>query len=268
MDTLKDKIINQLISILSKERDKNPDEINQITIDLLNNKLDSLINFVKNNYNNVSFSSEIKNFVKQLTDKDLIDKSYLEIIKTPFELIQIQDNNILFESSKPLNVKESTLNKILNNINSTIEENNNTQYDDKYEEINFNIGNEKKLNNILETENDDFLNNSSSFNQDNESNQDNIDKLRKTILETQLNYINDANSFIQTLEHQDVNNLYNTLMDLNDIRFIQHSLSKLSFDTLNNLLEFVEDKYNNNKHTSIDMFIIEVIKKNLHSKMH
>ena len=93
------------------------------------------------------------------------------------------------------------------------------------------------------------------------------ESLRKKILDAQLNYINNASKFIKELEKKDDYQIYQDLIDLNDIRFIQHSLSKLSINTLDRLLIYLENKTDKEKH-SIDMFIIEVIKKYLHSKMH
>jgi hypothetical protein len=96
----------------------------------------------------------------------------------------------------------------------------------------------------------------------NTNEEEKIDNLRKTILASQLEYLNDANGFIKKLEYMNTNDLYKTLIDLNDIRFIQHSISNLSYDTLNKLLDYVQE----NKHNSINIFIEEAIKKNLHKK--
>ena len=95
-----------------------------------------------------------------------------------------------------------------------------------------------------------------------------IDALRNKIIEAQLNYLNNANNFIKSLEKVDEKTIYDSLVELNDIRFIQHSLSKLSRNTLERLLVYVQNKLEFNKHNSIDMFIIESIKKYLHTKMH
>ena len=51
-------------------------------------------------------------------------------------------------------------------------------------------------------------------------------------------------------------------MDLNDIRYIQHSLSNLSQSALYRLLPYVEEKLEKNKHSLIDTFMLDVIKKN------
>jgi len=98
----------------------------------------------------------------------------------------------------------------------------------------------------------------------NTSSLENTHDLRKKILEAQINYINNAASFIQDLEQKDASLIYNDLIELNDIRFIQHSISKLSQDTLKRFLNFIESK--NDNHSSIDLFINEAIKKNLHKK--
>ncbi len=239
MNILKDKIIDKIINLLSPLRSTYPDDINIITNDLINYKYDSLIEFVNNNFKDLSISNEIIDFINKLIDAKLIDENFKEKIKDnkSYELIPLIENNILLIDSKPLNVKEITLNKIKNNMPSP----DLIQINHEYTKV--------------------------DFQEDNESDVD-IDDLRKKILDAQLNYINDATSFIKNLETMDEIELYQSLIDLNDIRFIQHSLSKLSHNTLYRLLPYVENKLDNNKHSSIDMFIIDVIKKYLHTKMH
>ena len=95
-------------------------------------------------------------------------------------------------------------------------------------------------------------------------NKKDISNLKEIILNTQLLYLNDVDDFIQKLEEKDEKELYNTLIDLSDIRFIQHSLSLLTKNKLKKLLTFMDNKLNNHKHSLIDNFIYEAIKKNLH----
>ena len=242
MDNLKNQIIDKIISLLSPLRNTYPEEINIITNDLINYKLDSLIEFVNNHFKNLEVSNEIKDFISKLVESKLIDESFLEKIKKqdPIEFIPFKENNILLINSKPLNVKENMLEHI--KLNSPTPEL--IKVNHEYKEYKLP---EDNLNNI--------------------ENQIDIDTLRKKILDAQLNYINDATNFIKELETKDEIELYQSLIDLNDIRFIQHSLSKLSKSSLNRLLPYVEEKLETNKHSSIDMFIIDVIKKYLHTKM-
>lgn len=93
----------------------------------------------------------------------------------------------------------------------------------------------------------------------------NIEKLRKVILNTQLNYLNNATSFIQELEKMDIVDLYNHLLNLNDIRYIQHSIANLNISTLNRLLAYIET-IEKKQPNLINNFILEVIKRNLHLK--
>lgn len=92
-----------------------------------------------------------------------------------------------------------------------------------------------------------------------------ISHLKETIVNTQLLYLNDVKTFIKNLEEKNNKELYDTLIDLSDIRFIQHSLSLLNHDKLEKLYTFMDIKLKNKKHSLIDNFIYEAIKKNLHS---
>lgn len=255
MDNLKDKIIDRIINILVSLRSTYPNDINTITNDLINYKYDSLIEFVNHHFKNLNVSNEIKEFINQLINAKLIDESFKDKIKTKkiYELIPFIENNILLIDSKPLNVKEKTLNKIQDNtpIPKII------QINHEYAKIDF----PEPIIDDIDTLQSENQNNT-------QESHINIDDLRKKILDAQLNYINDATNFIKNLETMDEIELYQSLIDLNDIRFIQHSLSKLSHNTLYRLLPYVETKLENNKHSSIDMFIIDVINKYLHTKMH
>lgn len=242
MDNLKNQIIDKIISLLSPLRNTYPEEINIITNDLINYKFDSLIEFVNNHFNNLNVSNEIREFVNKLIESKLIDESFNNKVKKQniHEFIPFKESNILLVSSRPLNVKENILNQI--KLNSPTPEL--IKINHEYTEVKF------------------------QDKEESDDNQVNIDDLRKKILDAQLSYISDATNFIKKLETKDEIELYQCLIDLNDIRFIQHSLSKLSKSALIRLLPYVEEKLENNKHSSIDMFIIDVIKKNLHTKMH
>lgn len=194
MNILKDKIKTELIKRLTPLKTKYK-EIDNIIIDLNNNKFTSLNKFINNNYEDLNYTKEFKNFVTSLVSHDLINQNYLELINKD---------------------KESHTKEIEDEV---------LTLDD-----------------------------------------DNIKKLRKKILETQLLYLNDVKGFINKLENMNSNEIYNTLLDLNDIRFIQHSISKLSLNTLNKLLVFIENILKENNHNLINIFIEEAIKKNLHKR--
>ena len=200
-----------------------------------------------------------------------------------YELLPNEITSAIKISSRPLNVKEPVFEKLQNVSKPTMEETSivnteiptpeNTNIEDNKEETKTDEYQEITYGDIWDSTNieppkTEEPKQSFTTNKDYTYKTTNdIDSLRKRIMETQLNYIDDATSFIQNLEEKNVYDLYDILMDLNDIRFIQHSLSKLSEETLEKLLTYVQEKYNNNRHTSIDLFIIEVIKKNLHRKM-
>ena len=92
---------------------------------------------------------------------------------------------------------------------------------------------------------------------------DDIEAIRKIILDSQLSYLNNANLFISKLENSDEDLIYHTLLNLNDIRYIQHCISNLSLDTLKRLLSYIEIT-ENNKHNLINTFMEEAIKKSIH----
>ena len=94
--------------------------------------------------------------------------------------------------------------------------------------------------------------------------EDDIEALRKIILESQLNYWNNANQFIDTLEGESEDKIYHALLNLNDIRYIQHCISNLSYDTLKRLLSYIE-LMEENKHNLINTFMEEAIKRSIHS---
>lgn len=262
MDILKNQIIDKIISLLSPLRSTHPTEINQITNDLINYKYDSLIEFVNNNFSSLKVSLEIKEFINKLIESKFLDESFNDKfnIITDYTFIPFRESSILLVNSKPLNVKENTLKDIISSIPKTEL----VPVNHEVMEVNFD-----KLNTNIDDISNDFDSIVNNNHQEiNNNNQDTIDDLRKKILDAQLNYINNATKFIKELETKDEMELYQSLIDLNDIRFIQHSLSKLSKSALNRLLPYVEDKLENNKHSSIDMFIIEVIKKYLHTKTH
>ncbi|MBQ8891900.1 MAG: hypothetical protein IJ068_03440 [Bacilli bacterium] len=129
------------------------------------------------------------------------------------------------------------------------------------------INNEPMTYNYNYTESDQTINPTPYLEEPEQHKEIDINDLRKKILDAQLNYINNAQEFIRNLEEKEPDDIYKELINLNDIRYIQHSLSKLSQYTLERFLPYVEDRLELNKHSAIDMFIIDVIRKNSHSKM-
>ena len=238
MNNVKQQIIDKIISLLTPLKIDYPNEIDIIINDLQSNKYDSLTKFVNNNFKDINISPIIKLFVNKLVDAKLIDKSFMDKIKDSldYKFIPLKEKNIILVGSKPLNVKKKKLIRIKNNSPTP-----------KLIKI------EHEYSKVVFEEPKQVTNN--------------IDELRKKIFDAQLNYLNDSTKFIKDLETKDEIELYDTLINLNDIRYIQHCLSKLSKSALYRLLAYVEEKYEKIKHSSIDMFIIEAIKKYLYKKV-
>ena len=93
-------------------------------------------------------------------------------------------------------------------------------------------------------------------------NDDDIEVLRKVILKSQLAYLNNAKEFVDNLENMNDEDIYNALLNLNDIRYIQHSISNLKIDTLNRLLSYIK-QIEENKHNLINTFMEEAIKRSI-----
>jgi len=194
--------------------------------------LDNLENLLETEYKYLNVSQEIKDFVNKLVSGGKLPLSYLKIVNECNRLIGV----------RPINLKDISFRNLKNNLVKTINYKNATIFKTSYKE---------------ENNDDEVLSLDDTY----------IEKLRKTILNAQLNYLNNANSFIENLEQKDVGELYQTLLSLNDIRYIQHCVSKLNIDTLNKLLIYVDSLLKENSHNSINMFIKEAIKKKLHEKM-
>ncbi len=92
------------------------------------------------------------------------------------------------------------------------------------------------------------------------------EEYKRTIIESQLHYLENASSYIQNLEDETPEEIYNSLLILNDIRYIYHCISKLSLETLNKLLPYIEENIKENKKNAINIFIDEAIKRTLHSR--
>ena len=290
---MKDKIIDQIIKNLIPLRTLYK-EIDTITNDLLIDNLESLEIFLENEFKDVNYSTELKDLITYLTENNILPIPFLNNNETDFpntklsEIDQLNYNKSILIGFKPLNVKATHLENIKNNVRNDINKpgviffNSNEispkstytpsldtfkttslNEDDKLVENN---SEEKKLIPINEYT---FEEDTSTIANDEEflSLEDTqIEKLRKIILNAQLNYLNNANSFIEELERKEDVELYQTLLSLNDIRYIHHSISKLSTNTLNRLLIYVEELLKENNHNSINIFIEEAIKKILHDK--
>ena len=231
---MKDKIQNKIINFLTPLHSLYP-ETDSIINDLENNNLDSLNEFVNKYYKDDSYSPDIINLINELVNSKIIDKSYLDYINVSPNYVLTKFtiyNNILCLGSKPLNV---TLDKFYNLKNK----NNNLERI----EVNSNLDN---------SDNNDIM----DFDDD-------IEVLRKVILKSQLAYLNNAKEFIDNLENMNDEDIYNALLNLNDIRYIQHSISNLKIDTLNRLLSYIKH-IEENKHNLINTFMEEAIKRSIH----
>ena len=89
---------------------------------------------------------------------------------------------------------------------------------------------------------------------------ENIQKIKQSLIDAQLNYLKNANQFVLNLENQNEDKIYNSLLNLGDIRYIHHCISKLKIDTLKRFLIYMDNKLLKNNHNSIDIFIKEAIK--------
>lgn len=210
--------------------------IDSIISDLNNYKYTSLNEFIKKYFSSLEYSSDFIQFITSLVKENIIDENYLARVRpdNSYTSTNISNLNILFVDSKPLNVTINQFNNLTNyyhpEINSSLDLEITPTTDDE----------------ILITEEDD------------------IEALRKIILESQLNYLNNASQFIETLEGESEDKIYHALLNLNDIRYIQHCISNLSYDTLKRLLSYIE-LMEENKHNLINTFMEEAIKRSIHT---
>lgn len=229
------QVITKIINCLIPLENMYP-EIDSIISDLNNYKYDSLNEFIKKYFSTLQYSPEFIKFITSLVKENIIDENYLARVKSDnsYTSTNISNLNILFVDSKPLNVTINQFNNLTNyyhpEINSSLDSEITPATDDE----------------ILTIEEDD------------------IEALRKIILESQLNYLNNANQFIETLEGESEDKIYHALLNLNDIRYIQHCISNLSYDTLKRLLSYIE-LMEENKHNLINTFMEEAIKRSIHT---
>lgn len=229
---MKDKIIKRIIEVLIPLKTLYQ-EIDLIINDLENDNYNSLTNFVNEYYKNDNYSQEFLDLLTTLVKEGVIDNSFFSIDNIyEFTNFNYRDG-ILYLNSKAINLTSDKYD-VLRTKNSY------KKKEIKEEEIE-----DKKID-------DDVL-----------IDVDDIEAIRKIILDSQLSYLNNANLFISKLENSDEDLIYHTLLNLNDIRYIQHCISNLSLDTLKRLLSYIEIT-ENNKHNLINTFMEEAIKKSIH----
>ena len=229
---MKDKIIKRIIEVLIPLKTLYQ-EIDLIINDLENDNYDSLTNFVNEYYKNDNYSQEFLDLLTTLVNGGIIDNSFL-ILDNAYEFTNFNyRDGILYLNSKAINLTSDKYDVLR------------TKNPYKKKEIKEEKIEDKKID-------DDVL-----------IDVDDIEAIRKIILDSQLSYLNNANLFISKLENSDEDLIYHTLLNLNDIRYIQHCISNLSLDTLKRLLSYIEIT-ENNKHNLINTFMEEAIKKSIH----
>lgn len=229
---MKDKIIKRIIEVLIPLKTLYQ-EIDLIINDLENDNYDSLTNFVNEYYKNDNYSQEFLDLLTTLVKEGIIDNSFL-ILDNAYEFTNFNyRDGILYLNSKAINLTSDKYDVLR------------TKNPYKKKEIKEEKIEDKKID-------DDVL-----------IDVDDIEAIRKIILDSQLSYLNNANLFISKLENSDEDLIYHTLLNLNDIRYIQHCISNLSLDTLKRLLSYIEIT-ENNKHNLINTFMEEAIKKSIH----
>lgn len=229
---MKDKIIKRIIEVLIPLKTLYQ-EIDLIINDLENDNYDSLTNFVNEYYKNDNYSQEFLDLLTTLVKEGVIDNSFFSIDNIyEFTNFNYRDG-ILYLNSKAINLTSDKYDVLR------------TKNPYKKKEIKEEKIEDKKID-------DDVL-----------IDVDDIEAIRKIILDSQLSYLNNANLFISKLENSDEDLIYHTLLNLNDIRYIQHCISNLSLDTLKRLLSYIEIT-ENNKHNLINTFMEEAIKKSIH----
>ena len=229
------QVITKIINFLIPLENMYP-EIDSIISDLNNYKYTSLNEFIKKYFSTLQYSPEFIKFITSLVKENIIDENYLVRVKpdNSYTSTNISNLNILFVDSKPLNVTTNQFNNLTNYYHPEI----NSSWDSE----------------ITPATDDEILT----------IEENDIEALRKIILESQLNYLNNANQFIETLEGESEDKIYHALLNLNDIRYIQHCISNLSYDTLKRLLSYIE-LMEENKHNLINTFMEEAIKRSIHT---
>ncbi len=186
MNLLKMRIIEEIINQLNSLKTIYKEEIEKIIQDLTENDSKSLKVFINKYYKENEISSEMKQFVTSLVEKEIIPIAYLQKIHKT-------------KNSKTIKTKEEEKNALL----------------------------------------------------------------RKKIIEARKIYLEDAKGFINKLENQEENVIYDTLLNFSDISLMQHCIKNLSDNTLQKLLIYVSQKLKTNPHSAIDIFLEGSIKNHL-----
>lgn len=221
-----DLVIEKIIKELSLSK-KNKQEIKNIINDLENKKIDRLKVFINKYYQDVFYSRKLKLVVNNLVNENLLNKKYLNYLEIKVKL-----------KYTILNFSESNYTFIDNTPLKLCEKD------------------FKKLFRKEKDYEEEFLSLDDT----------DIEKLRKKIIKTQAEYANDTDKFIFKLENKNEKDIYDTLINLSDIRFIQHSLSNLNQDTLKKLLNYINSLETMSNHSLINSFLNDAIKRILNNK--
>lgn len=89
--------------------------------------------------------------------------------------------------------------------------------------------------------------------------------IRKRILEAQVLYIKNTKDFLSNLEKKSPALIYQELLNLGNISYIQHCISNFELDTLKSLLEYFENNTTDKK-SMFNGFMKESITHNIHLK--
>ena len=255
---LKDKIIDEIISRLIPLRTLYKEEIDTITNDLINDKFQSLYAFIDKYYQDEFFSEYFQIYLETLNKNKQIATEILKGIN-----LENQKNNSL-ETPKPSNLN------LPNYIQETTLDFNNLALIG-VRPINLKIKNWLRLKENLKDENDAFTNQEipSELPKQEEIEDEylsleetDFQKLKKSIINAQLNYLNNAPAFILNLEKKEAVDIYKALINLSNVSYIHHCISKLSSNTLDRLLQFMEERLKNTP-SQIDLFIEKAIKLHL-----
>ncbi len=228
-----DKVIEEIIKRLSPLKSLYQ-EVDPLIEDLKNHEFNSLNDFINKYYQDVFYSTEFQNFILDLTNQGLIKKDYQTTFKKENQYYRLIDfyikSQVLLNGFKAINMTNDKFLNLKTKAKFTIKK---EEIDDDTE--------------FLSLDDND------------------VELIRRKLLEAQLNYLNKPTEFIETLEKMSENDIYSSLLNLGNISYIQHSLANLGIETLERLLIFIEEKENNN-HNLINGFIEESIKRNLHLK--
>lgn len=219
-------VIEKIIKELNTSK-KNKQEIKNIINDLENKKIDRLKSFIAKYYQNVFYSKKIKLLLNNLVNENLLSKKYLDYLKVN---VKLKYTILNFSENKYIYIDNTPL---------------------KLTEKDF-----EKLFRKTKDYEEEFLSLDDT----------DIEKLRKKIIKTQAEYANNTDKFIFKLENKAEKDIYETLINLSDIRFIQHSLASLNIDTLQKLLAYINNLQAKENQSLINSFLKEVIKKILNNK--